>query len=70
MENKDLDTIKQLYRRISIIVYHWKDKSGYHEFSLPFEEYTSLDALKERALASEDGFLSITDNEIASLPFD
>ena len=70
MDNKDLDTMKQLYRRISIIVYHWKDDTGFHEFALPFSEYTSLEALKARALASEDGFLSITDDEIASLPFD
>ena len=70
MDNKDLDTMKQLYRRISIIVYHWKDDTGFHEFALPFSEYTSLEALKARALASEGGFLSITEDGIASLPFD
>lgn len=53
-ENREIDTIKQLYRRITCIVYHWKDKSGgYHEYDIPMSEYKDYESLKYAAL---DGF--------------
>lgn len=48
-DNQDLDTLKQLFRRISFIVYHWKDDSGYHSFELPMSEYIDYNDLKRRA---------------------
>lgn len=58
-ENRDVDTIKQLYRRISRIVYHWKDKNGvYHEFDIPMSEYKDYESLKYSALG---GFENVTD---------
>lgn len=50
-ENREIDTIKQLYRRITCIVYHWKDKSGgYHEYDIPMSEYKDYESLKYAAL--------------------
>lgn len=48
-ENKDLDSIQQLLRRIDFYVYHWKDENGYHEFELPAGEYIDYADLKRRA---------------------
>lgn len=48
-ENQELDTLKQLFRRINYIVYHWKDTSGYHTFDLPMNEYIDYNDLKRRA---------------------
>lgn len=40
------DSRDQLYRRINYIVYHWKDHKGFHQYELPFNEYTGYDGLK------------------------
>lgn len=65
-ENRDIDTMRQLFRRIDLIVYHWKDKNGYHQFELPMSEYKDYEDLKSRAIGSE--FLPICEQEV--LPFD
>ena len=64
-ENQDIDTIKQLYRRIGFIVYHWKDDKGYHKFLLPMKQYKNLADLRERAMGSE--FMPICKQE--TIPF-
>lgn len=64
-ENQDIDTIKQLYRRINFIVYHWKDAKGYHQFALPMSEYTTYDSLKSLAVGSE--FIPV--DSLEALPF-
>lgn len=51
-ENRDTDTLKQLFRRIDEIVYHWKDEDGYHEYSMPMSEYIDYEDLKNRALGN------------------
>lgn len=49
LENRDIDTKAQLFRRISTIVYHWKENDSYHSFSLPMKEYIDFKDLKNRA---------------------
>lgn len=65
-ENRDIDTMAQLFRRINIIVYHWKDKDDHYQFELPMSEYKGYEDLKSRAIGSE--FLPICEQEV--LPFD
>lgn len=50
-DNKHVDTYEQLKRRISTIVYHWKDEetNEFHEFSLPMSEYKDYEQLQFRA---------------------
>ncbi len=70
-ENKDVDTMQQLYRRISSIIYHWKDRrGGYCRYELAFDKYTSYEALKQKACGDADGFVTVTDAEQSSLPFE
>lgn len=66
-ENKDVDTRKQLYRRIRTIVYHWNDHDSYHEYTLPFGEYTNYSNLINRATGSE--FIEISEDEQMEIPF-
>ena len=70
-DNRNVDTMQQLYRRISNIVYHWKDDNGgYCQYELAFEKYTTYEALKQTARGDSDGFVTVTDAEQASLPFE
>ena len=54
-ENKDVDTMRQLYRRINTIIYHYKDNNGYHAYEMDFAEYKGLEDLKKRS--GFDGFV-------------
>lgn len=54
-EHRDLDTMKQLFRRIKTIVHHWKDESisgdkKYKKYELPMSEYENYEDLKCRAM--------------------
>lgn len=49
-ENQLLDSQAQLFRRISYVVYHWKDNSGFHSFQLPMSEYVNYEDLENKAL--------------------
>lgn len=51
-ENRNIDTIEQLFRRISSVVFHWKDKQGYHTYELPMSEYIDYEDLKNKALGT------------------
>lgn len=53
-ENRDIDTQAQLFRRINNIVYHWKDSTGFHSYTMPMEKYTNYEDLKNRALGVYD----------------
>lgn len=44
--NKDLDTLTQLFRRITAMIYHWKDGNQYYTYSLPMSEYKNYEDLK------------------------
>lgn len=49
-ENRNIDTIKQLMRRISFIDYHYKQKNGeYKVFRQKSSEYHNLDSIKKAA---------------------
>lgn len=49
-DNLDLDTMKQLFRRINFVIYHFIDEDGkYREFQQPMEEYSDYETLKEIA---------------------
>lgn len=57
-ENKELDTIQQLKRRITTIVFHWKTRDGeYKEFALPMSEYIDYEILKHMAYTEVEGFI-------------
>ena len=53
-ENQNIDTLTQLFRRINMIVYHWKDEQGYHTYELPMSEYINYEDLKNKALGAYD----------------
>lgn len=67
--NRAIDTYEQLRRRITAVVYHWKDANGeYHSYEVPMEKYTGYADLKHEALASCDGsFVEI--QEAMDMPF-
>lgn len=47
---RNIDSIRQLLRRLNIIVYHWKDKDGhYRSYTMPARDYISANDIKEKA---------------------
>lgn len=56
VSDEDVDTMAQLMRRLTYIVYHWKDDKGYHQYALPAEKYETYDTLKAIAIG-KDGFI-------------
>lgn len=48
-EDRENDSMKQLFRRINTIVYHWKDGEEYKEYRLPMEQYAKYEDLKRLA---------------------
>ena len=49
-ENRDLDTLKQLYRRIDTVVLHWKyPDDTFSEMSVPMSSYKGYDHLRSKA---------------------
>ena len=53
-ENRDIDTVGQLMRRISEVVYHYKQGDTYGTFPVPGSQYRDYDRL--RSDAGFDGF--------------
>ncbi|MDR1563784.1 MAG: hypothetical protein LBS74_02395 [Oscillospiraceae bacterium] len=50
-ENQHIDSIQQLKRRITYVVYHYIDEDGkYQAFHLPMSEYTDYETLKLLAI--------------------
>lgn len=64
-EDRSKDPIKQLLRRITYYVYHYKDEEGYKTFELEGSKYQNYNNLKSLALG-KDGFCHPS-NE--SIPF-
>ncbi len=58
--NRSVDSEKQLLRRISYYVFHWKDENGFHSFTIPSSEFSTYKELKDRAM-NNDGFETIDD---------
>ncbi len=46
MDDRENDSIKQLFRRIDTVVYHWKDGDTYKEFRQSMTEYTRYEDIK------------------------
>lgn len=61
IEDRENDSMKQLFRRIHTIVYHWKDGEEYKEYRLPMTEYHRYEELK--ALAGNHEFVSVKKEE-------
>jgi hypothetical protein len=69
-EHQNIDTLKQLLRRINTIVYHWKDDNkGYHQYSMPMKDYIDYNDLKGKVLMNKDGFIDIKKYNQEELPF-
>ena len=64
-DNQSKDTIKQLLRRITLYVYHYKIGDEYKTFELTGDQYVNFDDLKRRATGTE--FVQISDQDN---PFD
>lgn len=72
------DSMKQLLRRLNVIVYHWKEirdgETLYKSFAIPAKEYVDYDDLKQRALGDRNGFIPVsiqdTDAVQFEIPFD
>ena len=47
---RGVETFEQLRRRITHIVYHWKDENGYHSYEMPMDLYKGYPDLMQRAL--------------------
>lgn len=66
--DKDNDPITQLLRRITAVIYHYKDDKGnYQTFELPGSDYTSYEDLVSKAHAETQGFSPIETDEIPFL---
>jgi len=64
--NQNTDSYKQLLRRITAVVYHYKKGGQYFTYQIPGSEYKSYDDLKERALSDGSGFQPVDE----PTPFD
>lgn len=51
-EDTSIDRLDQLLRRITFMVYHYKNGDEYCTLEVPIEEYTNYDALVSRVLGS------------------
>lgn len=62
--NRERDKLKQLLRRLNVIVYHYIQDGEYKTFSLPASEYINYEDLKQRALSDKDGFIKYEQQSI------
>lgn len=60
-DDRENDSIKQLFRRIDKIVYHYKDGGDYKDYPLDMKDYTDYSALKKKA--GNDDFVEVTPAE-------
>lgn len=61
-EDRGIDTVKQLLRRINKYIYHYKDGGEYKSFELKGEQYRDYENLKYLAL-EKDSFCEISDSD-------
>jgi len=67
--DKENDPISQLLRRITTVVYHYKDSAGnYCTYEMAGKDYTNYDDLLSKVHSDSDGFISVTDTDV--MPFD
>ncbi|MBO5081522.1 MAG: hypothetical protein J6C06_02845 [Lachnospiraceae bacterium] len=69
-DTREYDTYEQLTRRITEVVYHYKDKeNNYLESSIPMSEYVSYDAMVSRIMGNEikKEFAKVNDEDYKQL---
>lgn len=59
-EDREVDTVKQLLRRITTYIYHYKEDEEYKSFELDGKQYVGYKELEYLAL-EKDGFYRISD---------
>lgn len=64
-EGRQDDPIDQLKRRITTIVYHYKQGDKYKTYEMPMTDYIDLNDLREKATGEE--FVSVSDEEVEQL---
>lgn len=69
-DKRNIDKVQQLLRRITSIIYHYRDGAGnYCSYAIPTSEYTNREELVKRALTDSDGFMSMQYAEQTAFPF-
>lgn len=66
-DNKEYDTYEQLRRRMTEVIYHYKDKNDqYKQSKIPINEYISFDGMVSRVMGKElkDGFVQMSEEDI------
>lgn len=53
-QNQEVDSLYQLMRRITKIIYHYKDKKGYHAYEILSDEFTTYKDLQKKAQPEKD----------------
>ena len=56
---------KQLLRRISTIEYHYVENGEYKSYSIPANEYTTYEDLKQKAHADSSGFVNASQMDLS-----
>lgn len=64
---RGIDSINQLKRRITTMVYHWKEGDEYKEYAMDMKDYEDYEQLKNKAVGYKDEFISVPEQEV--LPF-
>lgn len=64
---RQLDPIEQLKRRITTIVYHYKDGDKYKTYEMPMTEYIDMNDLREKATGQE--FIPVTEADYEQYDF-
>lgn len=65
---RQIDSIKQLLRRIDAVIYHYKEQDLYRTYSQKMEDYTDYASLKQSAMGT-DGFIALSEYETSEIPF-
>lgn len=61
-ENRQVDTFRQLMRRLDFIFYHYKENGEYKSYSISSDKYIDYENLKELATGCSGGFVSCKEN--------
>ena len=64
-ENKDVDTLKQLMRRINTIQYHYRQSGEYLTYEMDAMDYVDYATLKSKARAGE--FVTLNPEDVERL---
>lgn len=70
-ENRKIDSLGQLIRRINKVVYHYIWEGQYLTYSVDGKDYTNYEQLEIQALAQHnpEGFMPLTEAQQMELPF-